>query len=427
LAPTAVSAALALGLAVAFALLASERPELGVVALVGAAALDVTGRVATVAGVQLTAYQLVVAALVAVLGVRAVRRRARVPATPADLPAALFLAFALAAVPGAVSPKLAAVSFLSLLSSVVLLYLVVVAVDTPERGETVVWGLLAIAAVLGALALVERAGLYSIQPLLKAWGYGIRAKTTFKDPNVFGSFLACAAAFGVPFALERRGTVRRLAAWGAVTVTVLGLVVTFSRGAWGGFLLALVVVLVFARVPLRVKTAFVGVAGLLLAVLLLRYLDPGWVREKLVDVGQNRSFMYRIYMGGSALRMWLDHPWGVGPGNYPLVFPAYRDAFVAPGLVESHTAYLTVLVETGLAGLAGLLWLVWRFLTRTARAALTLPEGAAHAIAVGALAAGVALLAQAFTYSLETSKFLWLTVGLGMAAARMSRTPRGEE
>ena len=32
---------------------------------------------------------------------------------------------------------------------------------------------------------------------------------------------------------------------------------------------------------------------------------------------------------------------------------------------------------------------------------------------------GVALLTQALTYSLETSKFLWLTLGLGVAAMRI--------
>ena len=41
--------------------------------------------------------------------------------------------------------------------------------------------------------------------------------------------------------------------------------------------------------------------------------------------------------------------------------PLYRDAFVKVGLVESHTAYLTLLVETGIFGLASMVALAWLF------------------------------------------------------------------
>ena len=89
------------------------------------------------------------------------------------------------------------------------------------------------------------------------------------------------------------------------------------------------------------------------------------------------------------------------------------------GLVESHTAYVTVLAETGLFGFIGFMWLIVRFWFGTLKTALKAPAGRLQALAVGSLAGGTALLVQSLTYSLETSKFLWLTFGLGMAAMRI--------
>jgi hypothetical protein len=39
----------------------------------------------------------------------------------------------------------------------------------------------------------------------------------------------------------------------------------------------------------------------------------------------------------------------------------------------------------------------------------------------------MALAAQAFTYSLETSKYLWLAIGIGAAAWRMAKAAQSEE
>jgi hypothetical protein len=60
---------------------------------------------------------------------------------------------------------------------------------------------------------------------------------------------------------------------------------------------------------------------------------------------------------------------------------------------------------------------------RTVRAALPPARNAAdpllRSIAIGAFAASAGLAAQAFTYSIEVSKFWWLAIGLGAAAWRM--------
>ena len=416
-------AAFAMGLLLVFAAVLAavtyRRPEFGIVALIGAAALDVVGRVADVAGVVLTAYQATVALVAGVILWRILERRTEWVPTRADLPVLLLLSFSAVAIPAAVQPTTAVVSWVSLASSVALLYLVVLAVDTADKGALVLWSLLFVVGIFGVLAIAERLGIWSVQPFFRVWSYGIRARVTFKDPNVFGSFLAGCIALTLPVALEARGWFKRACAAACILAGLGGLAFTFSRGAWVGFIAGLFVVLVFSRVSPALKIAVILAAAAALAVFLIRFVDPIFVQTKILDVSSNRSFLYRFYLGASGLRIFADYPLGIGPGNWPYVFPLYRSAFVNAGLVESHTAYITVLAETGLFGFVGFIWLILRFLGGTLRVALGASQGRLQALAVGSLAGGVALLTQALTYSLETSKFLWLTLGLGVAAMRI--------
>lgn len=402
-----------------------ERPEVGVGGLVVLAALDVTGRIAKVGGITITAYQIGVLLLGVLTLMRVVRGDTRTRATVVDLPLALFLAFAAASVPGAADPKRALVQLVSLLSSAALVYLVAWNVRTPSSARTVVLIVLGFAAVLGVVAVAERLGVLSIGTAVKKWGYGVRATATFDDPNILGSYLACALGLGAPVVLAERRMSTRLVGWAACASVGVGLLLTFSRGAWLAAAVAMLVVVALARVPWRVKMLAVGAVGLAGVAFLVFYLDPEFVRSKLLGVTENRSALNRVYLGVSALEMFLDHPMGVGLGSFPLVFPLYRHAFVNVGLVESHTAYLTVLAEAGIVGFAGFVWLFMRCAKAVLRRALEL-TGTAQAIAVGALAAGSGLLVQAFTYSLETSKFLWLTVGIGMAVTHFTAEEEGD-
>ncbi len=423
--PSAFMPVVALALGLSLVLLVSARPEYGLVALTGAAALDVAGRVASVGGVPITLYQLTAAVVVAVVGWSVVTGRTRLRRTGADLPVILFLGAGVASLPSASDHLLGGVTLLSLASSVALLYLTVQLVDDERRFAVVVWGIAILAAVFGLLAVIERLGIFSIQPFLKTWADGIRARATFKDPNVFASFLAFGAAFAVPLALAQRKMLGKLAGWTAAALATAGLAATLSRGAWIGFAAAMAVVLIASRASVWSKTVLASTAGIGGVALLLRVLDPEWVQTKIVGFADNASFLYRIWMGRSALQMASDHPLGVGPGNYPLVFPAYRPAFVKVGLVESHTAYLTVLVEMGVLGLVAFLWVMAVAVWRTLGAVSRHPGGTIQAVAVGALAASATLLVQSMTYSLEASKFLWLTLGLGLAVAGMSSESKG--
>ncbi len=395
---------------------------LGLVALVAAAALDISGRVAEVGPARFTVYQVLALALTLVTVWQLVRERSGVPKTPLNLPLVAFLGTAALSLVFATELAPAVVQLLSLTSSVVLVLVVAVLVRSPRQGALVVTGVLAIAVVFGVLAVLEWADVFSVPPdVFFTPGYGIRARVTFLDPNILASFLMSAILLAAPLlALAPMKRSWRVAGVLASVVALAGLAATYSRGGLGGVVIGLVAVAALMRAPRRVRAAFVAVMLAAIVIVGALVFDVQWVEENVVGAGETGSATNRVYMVEGALAMWRDHPFGVGLDNYQVVYPAYRDPRADAGITESHTAYVTVLAEMGFLGLLAFLWVLGAFFLRTALpAARRASDVTLHALAAGAFAAALALAAQAFTYSLEASKFWWFAIGLGVAAWRM--------
>jgi O-antigen ligase len=212
-------------------------------------------------------------------------------------------------------------------------------------------------------------------------GRFMRAYGSFGQPNPFGGYLGLALPVALSMALWAwqevlRAPGRRQAlAWAgffsaATTIIALGLLASWSRGAWLGAVAGVLVVLV-----LRSRTAALlsGAAALtLLAALLLGAFSPTIVpapiAARLADVpayfgltdvlnepvtDENFSVIERLAHWVAAQRMWAQAPWlGVGPGNYATVYPQVRLPQWEEPLGHAHNIYLNVAAETGLAGLA---------------------------------------------------------------------------
>lgn len=394
----------------------------GLVVLLGAAALDVTGRIGQIGPARFTAYQLLALVMTAVAVWLVASRRTAAPRTPVTLPALAFLGTAVLSLAFASERLPAAVQLVSLASSIALAFVVLVVVRRPADGSLVVLGVLAAAGILGFLAALEWADVFAVQhPVFYTPGYGIRARVTFGDPNILASFLMTTLLLAVPLLVAapmRRAL--RVAGWVAAASALLGLAATFSRGGLGGLFVGLVCAVVLLRVPRRVKAAIVAAVIVAVVIAALVVFDPGWIANNVLDLSDDGSTMNRLYMAKGAFEMWLDHPFGVGIDNYRVVYPQYQDPRAEQGIVYSHTAYITVLAELGFLGLLAFAWLLWRFFARTALpAARRAVDTTVHALAVGAFAASAGIAAQAFTYSLEGSKFWWFAIGLGAAAWRM--------
>ncbi|MBK8051307.1 MAG: O-antigen ligase family protein [Anaerolineales bacterium] len=211
-------------------------------------------------------------------------------------------------------------------------------------------------------------------------GRFMRAYGTFAQPNPFGGFLGLTLPVALSLALwawqtlvRQRGMRWAALGWAlfftlATAAVGAGLLASWSRGAWLGAGVSVMVVLVLHS---RVVAVLTGLTALLVAAgLLLGALTPNLVPAPiaarvqdvpayfgLTDVlnqpvtDENFSVIERVAHWVAAQRMWEQSPWlGIGPGNYAVVYPEVRLPKWEEPLGHAHNVYLNVLGETGLLG-----------------------------------------------------------------------------
>ena len=235
--------------------------------------------------------------------------------------------------------------------------------NTEARANALINGTLvaaAIAAIAGTLAYFRLLpGLYDLLTLYD------RARGTFKDPNVLGAFLI----FPAIVALQRMviGNVGQMARYALLLgVLSLGILLAFSRAAWGQLVFTGALMLFFMMITTRspgerAKIILMAVAALFAAVVLLIILlsvpavsDLFKQRASLsqsYDMGEQGRFARHVL--GAILA--LDKPWGIGPLQFSTIFPedthnSYLNAFMSGGWIAGVT-YPTLVLLTLFHGL----------------------------------------------------------------------------
>jgi len=212
-----------------------------------------------------------------------------------------------------------------------------------------------VAALAGIVAYFHLLGSLSDPFVL----YG-RARGTFNDPNVLGGFLVLPAAL-----LFQRVLIGRDSAVirdGALLLVLLaGLLLTFSRGAWGQFgLVALVVMgLCIATAPSaksRIRIVSIAVMGAVLGAIFLGAL---LAIPQVADLFSQRATLDQSYDVGHFGRfgryllgaeLGLERPFGIGPLQFSRFFgedphSSYLNAFMSGGWLSGF-AYITLTAVT---------------------------------------------------------------------------------
>lgn len=213
-----------------------------------------------------------------------------------------------------------------------------------------------------------------------------RAYGTFMQPNPFGGFvnLMTLLALGVTVGLltwvwQQRRWSRwpLLALLGAAISTgllVLGLISSWSRGAWLGFAAGGVVLgLFWPRRRWQGAVVLGGITAVFLLALSFN-LVPAAIGERLTSFGDdfrlgdvrgvdvndsNYAVVERLAHWQAALGMARDQLWlGVGFGNYEAAYSDYALINWTAALGHAHNYYLNLLAEVGVVGLLayGVLW-----------------------------------------------------------------------
>jgi O-antigen ligase len=221
---------------------------------------------------------------------------------------------------------------------------------------------------------------------------------TIGNPNWVGAFLASVLPLAwMRTALAPKGLTRL--GWSAATAAIGGgLVLTFSRGAWLGAALGLIVLSAIAS-PARCRRAVTSAAlGIALgAGIAWASTPPG---EISAAVWRTASVSGRVRMWQITLDMIADRPaLGVGPGAFAGSYPVYQREYLRrlappPPLTQltdqPHNEYLRLLAEAGPAAL--LCFLTVCASVASAARAVHRDRGSAALAAGSGLTAGIVVL-----------------------------------
>mgnify|MGYP001824700484 CR=1 FL=1 len=358
-------------------------------------------------------------------------RLGEAPATPIDLPLALFVAFILASSLWSADPSEAAVKAVFFYLPFVVLFRLVVAL-WPTAGALRALGVttVALAVPMAAFAVFQyatRSSIYWNDTLQQANVYSrfFRVNSFFFDPNILGRYLMLALLAAVAIAWLSNDP-RVLGALGAAAVIMTaGLWVTFSRSSALGLGLGLAL-LAWRAFGARRTLAVGGVLLALFAVGAFAASDnvrrAATSTERLDQVSEGR---FGLVEGG--LEIWRDDPIaGAGLGafgdRFEETLPEAERRRIR--VVVSHNTPVTVLSESGIVGFA--LFLVLGVATALAIARGSRvggPDGWAQWTLLAMLAA-IAVHSVLYAAFFE-DPFTWVVAGAALAIGAAHRAPVG--
>lgn len=277
--------------------------------------------------------------------------------------------------------------------------------------------------------------------------------STFGNRNFAAEAMAMALPFGMGAAVVARRDGARavgVALWAALAIELVFLAVTRTRGAWFGAACGLGTVTWLGKHRLRGPALWVGLGALAVAALATALparnnpRDVGDVKrysgvvELLSEGFDARSTALRSRFGlwRRTLAMIEDHPGlGVGPGNWPVVFPLYAEPGASrDGVLSAHKAprqahndVLERAAETGVVGLLAALSLVFGAGAAARRRLAGADEDTRRvaASATGAMVAMAALSVASFPFDMPGTLAL-AGLALGLLAADTAAPPRAQ-
>lgn len=341
------------------------------------------------------------------------------------------LAICLVSTPHAPQTTLAVNQDVDIVLGLLLVLAVYGAVDTIATVRRLAHVLLAVGCAIAILSFGHAGSLQSV-----AGGQAVdnRLHGTFTEPNQFGGFCGIVVIVAIGVALGARSRLERYLASAAALLVGVAMLLALSRGAWVGFGLAGILLLVL--VPKARRALGVGLLVAMLVVPLADTFTPDNPQVKVVRqrvstlrLPTNTVYDSRPAIWREALREIADQPIiGQGPGQFPVVSaqPASDAATVYAD--HAHNVLLTVAAEAGIPAallLVGFTLSMLGLLVRTVRSLRGSPDAALIAGLGSALVVVIGQGLVDFTLrNADIFALLAVMVGLLLAAARAVHADR---
>lgn len=273
-----------------------------------------------------------------------------------------------------------------------------------------------------------------------------RAFGTFGQPNPFGAFMGILSPLalslslsGFPFFYNLWRTkklylnrfIMLLFHVASFIIFSLALIMSWSRGAWLGFIASSVVVISLYPRKFIHRIWLIGVGLSALWLIFVMGLIPTSISQRLASVFneglslqdvrgveitiENYAVVERLAHWQVAVRMAEHSPLvGIGFGNYDSGYPLFQLINWHEPLGHAHNYYLNILAEAGLIGLLGyLIW--WGSIIYQTLKTIKHPNYIKRSLALGLLGTWVYILIHSLTDNLYVNNlFLHIAVLLGI-------------
>ncbi len=251
-----------------------------------------------------------------------------------------------------------------------------------------------------------------------------RVVSTFENPNVLAEYLILCLPIAIAGFLVSKKPSHKLAFLFATGVGGACLIFTWSRGAWLGFLIAMMIFLVMYS-----KKTIVAMSFGVFAIPFLPFVLPASILNRFLSIGNlgDSSTSYRVHIWEGTLNLLSEHGLsgiGISVDVFQKIYPRYALSGIesAP---HSHNLYLQIAVECGVFGLILFLIFLFTYVKHTFTHC-SKPYSDRSRITVAAIfCATLAILAQGFTdhiwYNYRVFLFFWLCIGLCVASTRIMR------
>ena len=272
------------------------------------------------------------------------------------------------------------------------------------------------AACIGALAGIV--GYFGLLPgAAEAFTKYGRATGTFKDPNVYGPFIAPALLYALHRVLNERSA-RAIVPLCMLPLLAFGLLLSFSRGAWLNTSVAVAIYaygsIVLARSErqqariILLGALVVGIAAALLAVA-AQFDEIGGLLSSRAALTQSYDEGPDGRFGGQAqaMRMILDHPLGLGALQFGMHYH-HEDV---------HNVYLSMFLNAGWLG--GLLFAAILSITAVCGARHVIRPTLTQPVFLIAYAALLGNVVEGFVVDIDHWRHLYLLLAIvwGLMAA----------
>ena len=251
-----------------------------------------------------------------------------------------------------------------------------------------------------------------------------RVVSTFENPNVLGEYLIMVIPFIVAIMISAEKKWAKFGYFMMLCSCCACLVFTWSRGAWLGIILAMLIfLLVYSRKTLVL--CLCGLFALPFAPLVL----PSSIMNRITSIGDvtDSSTSYRVNIWKASVKLLHDYAFtGIGVGNaaFKKIYPKYS----LPGVESAphaHNLFLQTGIETGIPGLIVLLLIFFILAQSCITFFMKSDAGRAHKLTVAALFAGIiGVMLQGMTdyiwYNYRVYLMFWCMVGLCAAVQRVA-------